>query len=89
LFLRAEETPALLEANQEARTIFHHQQDAKFLPHLSLMYGNFDIEAKTRFLASIGREFNKTFSVDQIHLFFTSGEPKDWYRVQKYELQSR
>jgi 2'-5' RNA ligase len=87
LFLRVEETLPLLDANQQARKIFQREQDAKFLPHLSLMYGNFDYETKTKIIASIGREFNQLFSVSQLHLFSTTGEPKVWYRVQNFVLQ--
>ena len=46
------------------------------------MYGNFDRQIKARIVASIGREFNQLFSVSQLHLFSTAGEPKAWYRVQ-------
>ncbi len=89
LFLRAAETPALVEANQKARALFHREQDAKFMPHLSLLYGNFDVATKKQIVASIGREFDKTFQVNSIHLHSTNGEPKDWYRVQDFEIQGR
>jgi 2'-5' RNA ligase len=82
LFLRAEETPTLLEAGRAARIIFHREQDPIFLPHLSLMYGNFDIEIKKQIVESIGHEFNRSFWVSHLRLFSTTGEPKDWYRVQ-------
>jgi 2'-5' RNA ligase len=87
LFLRAEETLALLEANRQARIIFHREQDPKYLPHLSLMYGNFAGEIKTKIVASIGREFNQLISVSHLHLFSTTDQPKNWYRVQTFELQ--
>lgn len=87
LFLRAEATFALLEANRQARIVFHREQDPAFLPHLSLMYGNFDSQVKAKIVASIGREFNQLFSVSQLHLFSTAGEPKTWYHVKKFELQ--
>jgi 2'-5' RNA ligase len=89
LFLRVEETPTLLQANQEARAIFHREQDPKFMPHLSLMYGNFDAGTKKPLVASIGLEFNQTFSVSQLHLFSISADPADWRRVQTAELQDR
>ena len=86
LFVHAEETPALVEANRLARNIFHREQDPRFMPHLSLMYGTFDDETKKRIIESIGREFNKSFPVDRIHLLSCNGEPKDWYRVQALML---
>ncbi len=86
LFLRAEETPALLQANRAARSIFHREQDPKFMPHLSLLYGNFAVETKKQMIESIGQDFNKTFSVNSLHLLSTNGEPKDWYEVKEFRL---
>lgn len=89
LFLRAEETPALLQANQVARTIFHREQEPRFMPHLSLLYGNFDVETKKQMIETIGREFRRTFPVTVLHLFSTTGETKEWYRVQEFEIPGR
>lgn len=89
LFLRVEETIDLLTTHQEARRIFRRESDPKFLPHLSLIYGYFENRTKEQIIASIGRDFNQWFDVSQIHLFSTTGEPKDWYRVQAYDLQGR
>jgi 2'-5' RNA ligase len=89
LFIRAEETSALVEANRIARELFHREQDAKFMPHLSLMYGDFDLETKQQIIASIGREFKMTFSVNRIHLLSCNGEPKAWYHVREFEIPDR
>jgi 2'-5' RNA ligase len=89
LFLRAEATPALLEANRQARRVFRQEQEPAYMPHLSLLYGHFEPQVKTHIVASIGREFNRHFSASQLHLFFTGDQPKDWYRVQKFEFQAR
>ena len=89
LFIRAEETPALVAANQIARAIFHREQDAKFMPHLSLMYGDFDSKTKQQIVASIRREFKTTFPVNSIHLLSCNGEPKEWYHVHEFEIPGR
>lgn len=89
LFLRAEESPALVEANRVARNIFHREQDDKFMPHLSLLYGNFEVETKKRIIETIGREWAKSFPVNRIHLLSCNGEPKNWYRVQEFEIPGR
>jgi 2'-5' RNA ligase len=89
LFIQAAETAALVEADRTARTTFHREQDAKFMPHLSLMYGDLNAETKRRIVVSIRGEFDIAFPVRSIHLFSTNGEPKHWYRVQEFELQGR
>ncbi len=88
LFVQAEETPALGEAIRTARIIFHREQDAKFMPHLSLMYGSFNAETKKQIVQAVGREFSRGFPVKSVHLFSTKGEPKDWYPVQEFEIQT-
>ena len=89
LFLRVEETSNLMEANREARIIFHREPDPAFMPHLSLLYGDFDDVTKKQIINSIGQEFIKSFSVSYIHLISTTGEPKDWFRIQKNALRGR
>jgi 2'-5' RNA ligase len=85
--VRGEATSALAAANWQAREIFGRQQDPDFMPHLSLLYGNFDAATKEQIIASIGPAFNQSFPVAAIHLFSTSGEPKDWFLAQSFELQ--
>lgn len=59
----------------------------KYIPHLSLMYGNFPSELKEKIIAEIGKDFNMNFEIKSIHLFSTLGEPEDWYRVKEFALQ--
>jgi 2'-5' RNA ligase len=86
LFFRVEETPALLEANRTARTIFHRERDPGFMPHLSMVYGSFDLETKRQMVQIIGTGFNGTFRAGSVHLYSTHGEPEDWRRVQEFEI---
>ncbi len=87
IFLRVEETDDLMMANNKARETFGRQQDPKFMPHLSLMYGNFSSELKQQVIVEIGRNFNLSFDINSVHLFSTDGEPKDWYRVREFSFK--
>ena len=87
LFLRSEESPALLEAARTARVLFHQMRDARFIPHLSLMYGNLDQETKRQIVKSVGTDFIRTFLVESLHLYSTNGGPKDWRLVQESAIQ--
>ena len=88
LFMRVEESRALLEANQAARVIFNLERDPEFIPHLSLIYGSLDLDAKRQTIRLIGAEANSTFQVDSLHLYSTAGEPEGWYRIQEFEMHS-
>jgi 2'-5' RNA ligase len=87
LFIRAEETSDILEANIKAREIFDRLQDPKYTPHLSLLYGNFPTKMKEEIISEIGKEFKMNFYVRIIHLFSTSGKPKDWYKIKEFPIK--
>ncbi len=89
LFVRAEETDELSRANLYAREIFNRQRDPKFMPHLSLMYGDFPTEEKRQIVAKMGNPFNSQFDVKSIHLYLASSRDpiKDWKILKEFPLK--
>ncbi len=87
LFIKVEETEHVMDANAKAREIFNRQQDPKYMPHLSLLYGNFPPKTNEKIITEIGKDFDLTFEARSIHLFSCDGEPKDWYRVKGFGLK--
>jgi 2'-5' RNA ligase len=88
LFIRVAPTRPVLEANRKARLIFQRHQEPDYLPHLSLMYGEFPSSEKELIIARLGAEIQEQFKVRAIHLYLTAGHPRDWYRVGEFPLQS-
>jgi len=86
LFIRAEESDWILDANRIAREIFGRTDDPPFMPHLSLVYGDLSWETKERIVAEIGPRFDLTFPVTSLHLFATEGEPHGWRQVKESPL---
>ena len=86
LFVRIKETEDVMRANEKARERCRHP-DAKYMPHLSLLYGNFSPKIKEDIIKEIGKEINMSFKVKSINLFFTEGEVKNWYRVKEFNLK--
>ena len=86
LFIRAKKTEGLMQANLKARRVFGRLQDPAYMPHLSLMYGNFAPAVKRGVIATIGKEFDFGFVAKSVHLFSTGGKPGDWYRVGEFPL---
>jgi len=87
LFIKAEKTDDLMEVNSKAREIFNRQEGSEYIPHLSLMYGNFPPEVREEIIKKMGKNFNLSFEIRSIHLFKTEGEVKDWYRVKEFILE--
>ena len=86
LFIKAEETPPLLAAHRIAAEVFGRQPDSPFMPHLSLMYGHLERELKQEIAARMDHRFDPAFEVNCVHLFSTSGEVKEWYRVREFRF---
>ena len=87
LFVRVEPSTAVIDANLKARKILTGYRGPVYMPHLSLMYGDFTPAAKEAIIARIGLEFNLRFEVRAIYLYSTEGEPKNWHRVQEFTLR--
>ena len=76
LFIHAKESKAVIAANLKARQIFGREEDPPYMPHLSLLYGNFTDETKASIVAEIGEAFNDRFIANSIHLYSTKGDPQ-------------
>jgi 2'-5' RNA ligase len=84
LFIHVQETEPVMEANAQARKVFHREADDQYMPHLSLLYGNLPPAVKEEIIRRIGRTFHRSFPVDRIHLVSTQGETKDWYQLGEF-----
>ncbi len=84
LFIRLQEATPLMQANAQARTVFHRESDGKYMQHLSLLYANLPATAKEKIKTQIGRIVHRSFPVDRIHLVSTQGDTKDWYSLGEF-----
>jgi 2'-5' RNA ligase len=87
LFVRVATTHPIMKANKVARSVFSLEKQPAFMPHLSLLYGNFSSDVKERIVASLGRRFELEFKVSGLHLYLTRGEPTAWRRVGRLGLK--
>ena len=86
LFIRAEKTYQLQALYDRAKEVFGIQNISDYMPHLSLMYGNFPQAVKDKIIENIGRDQNMVFTVSAIHLLKTDGEVSAWHKVKKFPL---
>jgi len=81
LFLKADETPALLETFARASQLFGYQ-DKPYFPHLSLAYGDLPIETKREMIRELGDIPEIEFEARQFSLVLASTEmPVSSWRV--------
>jgi 2'-5' RNA ligase len=87
LFVHAALTEPLRKAYQAACQAFNRRREPAFMPHLSLLYGNFPRSLKEELIAEIGPRLDVQFKVRSLHLFQTKGEPRHWRRVARFGLR--
>jgi len=86
LFVKTRKTPEVMDANLVSRKIFGQETNSKYMPHLSVIYGNFSEETKKEIIKKIGKP-SGSFMVREIQLFSIAGEVKDWYRIKIFPLR--
>jgi 2'-5' RNA ligase len=87
LFVRAAITEPLRKAYQVARQGLGHERQSDYMPHLSLLYGNFPQGLKEEVIADMGSRIDVQFKVRNLHLYRTHGEPRYWRRVASFGLK--
>jgi 2'-5' RNA ligase len=81
VFLKVQETPAMMNAHERARRLFV-KDAAPYRPHLSLLYGHYSIERKDRIAATLPESLRLSFTVDTFDLIRAQSEdPKDWITI--------
>jgi 2'-5' RNA ligase len=87
LFARAALTAPLRQAHRVTCRVFGHDREPAFMPHLSLLYGNFSPSLKKRLVAELGPRLDIKFPVRSLHLYRTQGEPFTWHQVARFGLE--
>ncbi len=81
VFLKAQETPAMMNAHELARRLFVKDTNP-FMPHLSLLYGHYSIELQDKIAATLPETLRLSFTVDKFDLIRARSEdPKDWIPI--------
>ena len=87
LFVHAALAEPLRKAHQAACQVFGRGREPAFMPHLSLLYGDFPRRLKEEVMAEMGRRLDVQFKVRSLHLYRTHGEPRLWRQVARFALK--
>lgn len=87
LFIHVKKTPAFINAQDTAEKLFGCETDETYMPHVSLMYGNIDVNEKNRVLNKMDRLVYLQFPVHSLLLIRTEGEVKDWKKIHTAEFK--
>ncbi len=87
LFLKADETPALMEAYSKACRLFGYEGKSYF-PHLSLAYGDLPVENKHEMIQTLGEIPKIEFEARQLFLVRASAKMpvSSWKMIEQFYL---
>lgn len=86
LFVKAVITKPLLALHERAKKLFGMENSLPYMPHLSLLYGNYPAEMKEKIIAEIGKEQLSQFEISSVFLK-RGGEVKDWKTIKEFPFQ--
>lgn len=86
LFVKVDRTPPIVNLHERAKKLFSMEQIPPYMPHLSLLYGNYPVEVKKEIIKAIGQDQTTTFEARAIYLI-KGGEVKDWKIVREFHFK--
>ena len=94
LFLKVRRTKELLSFHKKAKQALSMKNIKSYMPHLSLVYGNFSKDSKTKILPTINKkflrkDFIKKFAITKIYLFKTQGTVSQWRKIATFPLKHK
>ena len=86
LYSRIKEQEALKVYHRLASTAFEMDPNPDYLPHLSLLYGNYSSETIQAAKNQARLPESRTFVIDKLHLYRTEGEVGEWQKIGEFPL---
>ncbi|MDA1079158.1 MAG: 2'-5' RNA ligase family protein [bacterium] len=86
VFVRAKTTAALLQTHLAIKDAFHDTREHVFMPHASLVYGNFAMKPREKIAQEITLSGLSFFANAVTIVRADTSDPKDWDVVAEVEL---
>ncbi len=86
LYILAETTSLLETLYEEIKCELTYKENDKFVPHLSLLYGDLDLKTKKRLKDELNECYSKSFKCVRLDIYNTTGEIQNWHLIHSYEF---
>ena len=92
MFLKVGKNKELLNFHRKAKQALGMKNIKSYMPHLSLVYGNFSKNSKEKIISSTSKDlsseiFIKEFPIDKILLMKTQGTVSQWRKIVTFPLR--
>ncbi|MDB5245160.1 MAG: cyclic phosphodiesterase-like [Parcubacteria group bacterium] len=84
LYLHIQEQTEMRVLHAQALEHFFMDDESPYLPHLSLLYGNYPQEQKQHTIESLALPTEDSFIVKSLYLYKTEGEVHDWELIKEF-----
>lgn len=89
LYMRTLNDEEVSGYHRQARALFGGEDPIPYVPHVSLLYGNYDAERKTKSIEVLKSLGSVSFPVTALTLWETPGEASTWKKVQTFPFSNR
>jgi len=89
LFMRTLNDEEVSGYHKQARALFGGEDPTPYVPHVSLLYGNYDAQRKARTIESLLALGTVSFPVTALTLWETPGEASTWRRVGEFPFSQQ
>lgn len=83
LYLKVKLSSELVRLQEETKRVFQIDNKTTYMPHISLLYGNYPSDIKQEIIQELKDKFNFSFTASSIHIFHAFGEPYEWYEIKE------
>ncbi len=84
LYLQIGEVGEMEKWHAKANEVFGMTDESPYTPHLSLLYGNYDVAKKEKVAKTISFPLGLSFVADKLHLYRTEGETEQWEKLEEF-----
>ena len=74
----------LMQLHERAKRLFSVEDTALYIPHISLLYGNYSQEEKNKTLETLKYLKGTSFILNSISLYKTEGEADQWEKIREF-----
>jgi 2'-5' RNA ligase len=88
IYLLAEDTDRLQKLYDNAKEYFNigGLPNPSYMPHMSLLYGDYPMEIRQQIVASLPIDLTGSFEAATLAVVNTRGEEKDWHKIAAFQL---
>lgn len=86
LFIHIAPSEELTRLRAESSRIFGMTDTVPYMPHLSLLYGDYPEERRRKTIDQMRPYAGESFIADRIFLYRTDGTPQDWENIGEFRM---